>query len=225
MQAKEMTIRYLESFFIDKMFKLKKGNSSSFQFEKKDLIGFDMMAMGFLESFPGSKIEYSVIKRINKIETIKDEIFKVLEPSKKIDKRSLSIAFSQATINGKFTNNFMPEMLNEADVAASCEIIKNFMTETGFPMLERFNDIKEIDKEINGEYFWVTDWQMPFNLGGDFPIKRIIIAKLANNLRIEEIINFHLIQFDKDIASGEYVEIHLEGKRQFEYTVEYLRKL
>jgi hypothetical protein len=161
MQAKELTIKYLEDFFIDKGYKLKKGGSSSFQYIKKKMLGFDMIAIGYLESFPGSKISYAVIKRINEIENIKDEIYKVLEPSKKSDNQSSSIAFSQTTVQGKFSNNFMPEMLNVADVSASCEIIKEFMLNTGFAMLDRFNDIKKLDEEINGENFWTTDWQTP----------------------------------------------------------------
>lgn len=224
MQAKELTIKYLDDFFSSNSFKLKKGSSSSFEYIKKHKAGFDSVAIGYLESFPGSQMQFTVIKRIDEVEKIKYEILAKVEPERKVDKTSSSLVFSIRTLEGLVHGRYMPEMLNEADVATSCEIVKDFMLKTGFPMLERFNDIKELDKEINGENFWTTDWQMPFNLGGDFDIKRVIIAWLANNPKFENIVQYHLKKFEELIATGEYVDLRKESLKQFEYAVEYLKQ-
>jgi|GEM_PF-1520523 len=224
-QAKELTIKYLEDFFLLKGYKRKKTQSSYFNFDRKDKTGFDSVAIGYLESYPGSKISYSVLKRIDKVELIKDKIFEISEPEKVPNKRSLTVAFSQATVDGIFTNNFMPEMLNETDVEVSCGIVKDFMLKIGFPMLEKFNDIKELDKEINGDNFWTTDWQMPFNLGGDFDIKRIVIAWLAENPNFEEIVDktYDIMSQNSDGTYYHYDRSDLSLR--IPYTVHYLNTL
>ena len=58
----------------------------------------------------------------------------------------------------------------------------------GFKELEKYRDLREIDRLINNFHdFWETDWDKPYGLGGDFDLKRIIIARLAGNKRWEEV--------------------------------------
>jgi hypothetical protein len=224
-QAKEFEIKYLEEFFEKEGFKLRKGSSADFDFIRKTQNGNEVVYFTHLESFPGTQQEFYILKEISEIELHYENILKGLGQVISKHKNPRSLKFWKGSIEGINSNRYMPEMLNEADVSASCEIVKDFMLKIGFPMLERFNDIKELDREINGENFWTTDWQMPFNLGGDFPIKRIMIAKMANNSKLEKIILSHLEQYEKDISSGEYVDIHKESLKQFKYAVEYLKQI
>lgn len=224
-QAKEFELIYLKDFFEQNAFKLRKGGNSDFEFIKKLPNGSETIYFTHLEAFTGTRQEFYVLKEIKIIESHLENILKGLGQSISKHKNPRTVKFWKGSIDGINTNNYMPKMLNETYVASSCEIVKNFMAETGFSMLERFNDIKELDKEINGENFWTTDWQMPFDLGGDFDIKRMIIVKLSNNPNFDNIINYHLKSYDDLIATGEYVDLRNESKRQFEYAVEYLRNL
>jgi hypothetical protein len=196
-QAKEFELKYLKLFFEDKKFKLRKGGGADFDFIRKNPIGNEVVYFTHLESFPGTQQEFYILKEINEIELHYEAIIKGLGQNYNKHKYPRSLKFWKGSIEGINTNRYMPQMLTEMDVASSCEIVKNFMTETGFPMLERFNDIKELNKEINGESFWTTDWQMPFDLGGDFDIKRIIIARLANQGNFEKVMQKSYEQIDK----------------------------
>lgn len=58
------------------------------------------------------------------------------------------------------------------------------------PLLDKFNDIREVDAIIDGNEPWCTDWQMPYSFGAQFYEKRLVIAKLAGNPRFEELVDF-----------------------------------
>lgn len=223
--AKEFAINYLSIFFENQEFKLRRTKHTGVEYYRKLSNGFDGIAIGFVDSFPGQKIRYSVFKRISELEKVTGEILKVIEPSKKVDKESLSLAFSFRTINNLRTDSYMPEMLSEEDVKKSCFLVQDFMCEAGFPILEKYNNIKEIDKEINGENFWTTDWQMPFNLGGDFDIKRIIVAWLAENPNFEEVVDktYEIMSQNSDGTYYDYDRNDLSLR--IPYTVHYLKTI
>ena len=224
-QAKELELVYLSPFFESNGFKLKKTSTSEYDFNKKHKAGRDVIFIGHLEAFPGSKIEFTVMKEINEIESHLGNILRGLDESRNKKVYNASVKFSISSINDLRTNNYMPEMLNEADVVKSCEIVEDFMVKTGFKMLERFNNIKELDREINGENFWKTDWKMPFNLGGDFDIKRIVIAWLAENPNFEEVVNktYEIMSQNSDGTYYDYDRNDLSLR--IPYTVHYLKTL
>lgn len=186
-QAKELELKYLKGFFEEKKFKIRKGGGADFDFIRKNPSGNEIVYFTHLEAFPGVQQEFYILKEINEIEFHYEAILNGLGQKFSKHKYPRSLKFWKGSIEGLNSNRYMPEMLNEADVEASCEIVKGFMNNTGFPLLNRFNDIKELDTEINGSIFWTTDWQMPFDLGGDFDIKRKIIARLANQGNFEKV--------------------------------------
>lgn len=186
-QSKMWIDQSLTLFMIENDFKLKKTRNSDLNYFKKTDYGFNELNLGFLNSWPGTQVAYGFYIRYDRIEDICQNILTQLNPGHIIKKDSHSIGTSQGSFDGKFTYSFMPEMVNEEDVRKSCDLVINFLEKTGFPLAERFKDIKELDKEINGENFWESDWQMPFTLGNDFPQKRMVIARLADQGNFDKV--------------------------------------
>ncbi len=85
-------------------------------------------------------------------------------------------------------------METEEDVQKCIAMMATFMEQTALPLLEKFNDLKEVDKIINGEEPWETDWHKPFVFGSNFHLKRLIISKLAGLGSYERTFN-HVSQF------------------------------
>lgn len=224
-QAKEFTIKYLNDFMESKNFLLKKTQNTNIQYTRKTKNGFDALYISFLDSFPGKEINYMLFKRINKVELILDDILKAVEPNRKRDKNEITIATNYAMTNGLKHNRYMPKMVNELDVNNSCDLLIQYLSNTEMTLIERFEDIEELDKEINGDNFWEDDSFKPFDTRGDFYFKRIIIAKLTNNPLFEDLAKLHLEQILKGIGKGDYLEIRQAFLKQFEYAVEYLRKI
>jgi len=69
-------------------------------------------------------------------------------------------------------------------------MIASFMEEAALPLLSRFDNLGEIDKIINGDEPWETDWHKPYVFGGNFHLKRLIISKLAGLGSYDRIFSF-----------------------------------
>ena len=121
-------------------------------------------------------------------------------------------------------------MQNEAEAKVAVDMIIDFMQKDALPLLDKFNDLREIDKIINGDDFWITDWQMPFNLGGgNFYAKRLVIAKLAGGQkRLEEVIEKFKEAETKywkekgEVANLSYLE---DTKTATGFTIQYLKNV
>lgn len=131
-QTKELEIKFLQSFFEEKGFKLRRGGSTDFDFIRNSINGNEVIYFTHLESFPGTQQEFYILKEINILEIHFENILKGIGQSISKHKYPRSLKFWKGSIEGINTNRYMPEMLNEADVSASCEIIKEFMLNTGF---------------------------------------------------------------------------------------------
>ena len=91
----------------------------------------------------------------------------------------------------------MPKMENEIDVKNSCELLIQFLENIGLLYLDRFEDIKELDNEINGVNYWTDDILMPFDTRGYFAQKRMIIARLANQGNFDKVMQKSYESMDK----------------------------
>ena len=125
------------------------------------------------------------------------------------------------------TGTYLPQMQTEADVKLSVDMIIDFLTKDGFPLLDKSNDLREIDKAINGDDFWITDSNMPFNLGGNFYVKRLIIAKLAGNPKYDEVVRKNYEGLADQIKSeGNSFEVNqTDLSLPIPFTVEYLKNV
>lgn len=214
-QSKVFAYEYLNDFFETNDYKIKKSKNSDLEYIQITQTGRIQFILGFLNSIPGTRINYALYYRNNFIENFLDSILIQINKDYKVDENTHTIGLDYSTYYNISTNNYMPEMVSEADVKKCCDLVIDFMSKIAFPLLQKFEDIKELDREINGEDFWKTDWQMPFSLGLDFPIKRIIIAKIAQNENLNKLINFHIENYNKYIEKGEYVENTIKAKNKF----------
>ena len=116
-----------------------------------------------------------------------------------------TLSFSYELLNNIGFAGYLGEMVTENDVKNCVDRMIDFFVNTAFPMLEKFNDLREIDKIINGSDLWINDWDKPIkvNGGGGFFLNRIIIAHLVNNPKFDEIVAFQRAYFDEQVK-GEY---------------------
>jgi hypothetical protein len=218
-QSKIWVEKYLNKFMLTNGFVEKKNKNTDISYYKESFFGTASLNLGFLNSFPGTQIEYYYFLKISLVEDLVSKILIEIDPNCKKGTVLYTIGFNQASIDKIYTNSFMPEMVKEEDVEKSCNLIKHFFTNYGFPIEEKLSNINELDKEINGNYYWESDWRMPFTMGNDFPIKRLVIAKLAQNPNFEKLITFHLDDLNSKISKGEYVEIHKVGLKKLQDAV------
>jgi hypothetical protein len=87
---------------------------------------------------------------------------------------------SYKSVNNLNRVTYLPPIQNEGDLNTNIKEIQSYLESTLFPMLEKYEDLTELHKAINGEDFWETDWRKPFTLGGNFEYKRLIVAHLAD---------------------------------------------
>lgn len=204
-EAKEFVIKHINSFFEIHDFKLQKKADSSVIYQRKTNFGIDGFASGTVDYNPVQKIRYSFYKRINSIEEITNIVNQRIKLSPPIDKNTISFAFGYGgLVLGKHVDTYLPECSNEEDIIKSVSEIIDFTNTHAFPLLEKSNDIKFLDAEINDNDFWETDWQQKFNLGGNFDIKRLIIAKLAGNPNFDEIIDKNYKAIEKASEESGY---------------------
>lgn len=96
--------------------------------------------------------------------------------------------------------NSAPPVVIEENIPKTVNFIISHIETTGDLIFNKFQDLHEIDKVINGENFWETDYQKLFNLGGGFALKRVIIAHLCSNPLKEEIIKYHMNFWQSEIG-------------------------
>src|SRR5439155_6097508 len=85
---------------------------------------------------------------------------------------------------------YLPFMETEEDVQKSVFMMESFMEQTALALLSRFEDLSEVDRLINGEEPWETDWHKPYVFGSNFHLKRLIISKLGGLGSYERILGF-----------------------------------
>lgn len=222
-QAKELTTKYLSKYLEDNQFVLKKTKSTNIQYIRQTKTGFDALYLSFLDSFPGQKIDYLLVKRVEVLEKIVDKILAVIEPKRIIDKKSTTFATNYGMINNLRNNTYMPEMINELDVENSCNQLRFFLENTGFVYLDKLEDITKFDNEINGNIFWTTDWGTPFDLRNNFDIKRVIIAYLAKNPKFNEVVHKTYEIMSQNSDSTFYNCDRNDLTLRLPYTVHYLK--
>jgi hypothetical protein len=120
-------------------------------------------------------------------------------------------------------NIYSPESAKDV-----CERIIKRSEEVVFPLLSRFEDLREIDKVINNlDDFWDWDVGKPFSLGGNFDVKRVIIAKLSGNPRYEEVVDmaFKMVEFRSNRDGYPFVYDRKDLALPIPYTVHFLKDI
>ena len=212
-ETKKILFNQLKPFFESKGYQLVISKYSGFikRFDSgRDWIYFDAYDFN-----PCQNIHYSVMKNIILI----DEIWQIIDERYfNVERLNLEFAhtlkFSYESLNSLNKSSYLPDIREEKDVLINTDMIIEFISCIALPMLERFNDIREIDKEINGDIFWESDWRKPFQVG-NFPFHRLIIAFLCGNKNFEQLYHYHNGLFD--YSNKEYPVKIINGKNSIEY--------
>lgn len=219
-ETKKILFSQLKPFFASKGFKLVIPKFSGFvkQFEG----GMDWVYFDTNDYNPCQNVYYSVMKRINSIDDIWQEIDKKYFNTERLNIEFAStLNFSYETINGLNQSRYLPDILLETDIKINTELILQFMNSNAIPLLERFNNIREIDTEINGEVFWESDWRKPYQIGS-FAFHRLIVAYLSGNKNFEKLYNYHVGLFDYN--NKDFPVKIINGKNSIEYLKHVLEK-
>ncbi len=198
-EAKKILFYQLKPFFINMGFKLVAAKFSGFI--KQLDTGFDWVYFDVDDYNPCQNIYYSVMKRIESIDKIWQQVdMKYFNTQRLNIEYAHTLKFSYETINNLNKTKYLPDVFEEKDVQINTDLILDFMGNTALPLLDRFNDLREIDKEINGKDFWESDWRKPFILGGAaFPYVRTIIAHLCSNANIKGIKKYHIDYWNENL--------------------------
>ena len=117
---------------------------------------------------------------------------KISEISRNLNKETTSLNYFGIERNRlEIKLSEVSDLDKEEGVITSSEIILDFMEHQAMPVYNLFEDLREIDKRINGEgeNYWDNDWKKEFTLAHYFDIRRLIIAKLVGNVRFDEIVD------------------------------------
>jgi hypothetical protein len=203
-EARQMMMKHLMPSIEKFGYKEKKGGAE-FEIDRKIQYGLDRIVGGFSDYNPVQKIVFSVLKRDNRILDILTRLVKEgVVLSVPISKTTGTIGFGYESLNEIQTIGILPEMSNEDEVATAVSSMVDFLVGTAFPLLDRFNDLKEIDKEINGVAPWRTDWQQPYTFGLLFNEIRLIVARLTGNPNYYELIDFTYRSIEELSAESGY---------------------
>ena len=199
-EAREVTLKYLVPIVKKHGFNVKLSASKQARIERKTANGIDILAFGILNYAPSFRIGYAFCKvNIHISDIILNFQEKVKIPLQE-DKRTWSIFFSYNTLNKPNETVYLSSMKTEEEVRECVATMNAFIEDPGLPLLARFEDLREVDRIINGEEPWETDWLKPYVVGGNFYLKRLIISKLAGLGSYDRIFRFvsdyYIAQFD-----------------------------
>ncbi|TXJ25451.1 MAG: hypothetical protein E6Q24_14300 [Chitinophagaceae bacterium] len=201
-EAKELMLKYLIPQIERYGFK-PPGKGSEFEIKRKVKSGEDVIVGGFTDYNPIQKIIFSFSKRHKSI----IDILKVLEVkgvklSPPISKHTGTIGSSYRLLHDLNTSEYLPEMQTEADVEKCVNLMLEFLEGTAFPLLDKFEDLREIDKIINGNEPWITDVGQSYTFGAYFNFSRLIIAKLCGNPRYDALIELTYSKLERISAES-----------------------
>lgn len=224
-EARETIIKNTENFFLQRGFSLVKSMKQSVQYKKSNSnVSCDNIYISILGNVI-LRIELMVHKRIFIIEELIEKISKahILNPMP--DKLHSSFIINSEkinNINGK--TKFDDTGIEFVSITDAIALVKLYVDEIGIPMLNRYEDIREIDKEINGVNFWERDdFQKPFYLGGNFAVKRLIIAKLSGRKDYEQFIEHLFNKIETNYTKNGIVYDRNDLNNIIAYTVNFLK--
>lgn len=191
-QTEDYLLKYIDPYLSQKGFRHKKSERTQIEYylktEDNTFVKFSLSTINYHDSH---LLRFGFGKRIGAIEDIMTQINeKIPFGNPKYQKNSTSLGFSYNSFHGIYKDGSFDFMENEQQVKENVEKIIDFSESEAFPFLKKLDDLRELDRSINGqgENFWETDWKKPFNLAGRFVFRRLIIAKLNGRDDYEEFV-------------------------------------
>lgn len=211
-------------------FKLKKTRTSEAIYIRNKENGFERMGISTTNYYPEVVFGMGTSKRINLIEDIFYEINRQYNLELDLNEDSRTLTY-KGNINERQLKLLRVEHKDdELGVIESTKILMHFIENDLLPTYDLFDDIREIDKRINGdgENYWEDDFSRlkPFSLF-HFHEKRLIIARLCNNPNFETLVEKFCNYMDYEISKNtgkpfvyDLNDLSLPGAA----TIDYLRK-
>lgn len=189
-EAKELMLKYLMPRIEQYGFR-KPGRGSEFQIKRKTKNGEDVINGGINDYNPVQQILFGVLKKDTRVTDILLMVqSKGIKLSPMVDKNTFLLGYSYDGIHNPSQIGYLPLMEIEADVEKCVNLMVDFLERKALPLLDKFEDLREIDKMINGIEPWEADFDKPYSFGTYFNFSRLIIAKLCDNEKYEELIDF-----------------------------------
>ena len=166
-------------------------------------------------------------KRLNLIEDILSAINTKYSWNLDLDKETFTVGCRK---NKRELDIALPSVEDEQGVIESSKILLDYIGNTILPMFDLFDDIREIDKRINGEgeNYWESDSdaRLPFSLGHIFSVRRWIIAKLSKTEKgFQNFCNKHFEEIDKNYAKKNKPKFDRNDKSNWlNQTISYLNE-
>ncbi len=192
----ELTKRQVEDLFI-KTIRVgfeKRGYKyfkSKHSFESPHIDGYKFIGIGFYNYFPIYELSLIFGVRINIVENIYHTAF----PEKISDgEKKNTITFT--TSYGRLHNipNYSYERIrSKEDIETIALKVTDFFNKEGFKYLDDYSDIKKMNEAMNSNpsmrSIHISD------MYGQLNYKAVIVAKLANNPRYNELVEFYRQEF------------------------------
>lgn len=200
-EGKLLLLKNFENKFNEFGFIQNKRRDTTTEFIKKNENGFDEFGIDIYTYSPQINFGFVVWKRIDAIENIIAEINKIVILDNSHNKNSHSLSFQKKGVELKIIY-----VQTEEDLVLGFNKIMDYFINEALPVLNSFNDIKNIDNTINGERdnFWETDNDnsKPFTFAHLFYARRLIIGRLVkNNIDFEEFTIKFYEMIDKKLAN------------------------
>jgi len=201
-EAKELIIRNATPYFEERGWHLKKVQRNEAVFIRKENDFSNRIGISTLDYNPIQVIDFGLGKYIDSIENIMRKINQNTELNPPLDKDCLTLYLTDKDKSN--LKQKMSECRVEQHIINSLNPIFDYLNHHALPTLEKFNDLREIDKLINGEAnnYWETDWHKPFNLAGYFYLRRLIIAKLSGRKDYTEFIEKEIEEIEREAVEA-----------------------
>lgn len=189
-EARELTLKYLEPVLKRYGFTVKLSASKQAKISRKSANGMDKIGLDMLNYKPSFQIRYAFSKICVPINDVLLRLQEKVKLPIKVEKDDWFIFFSYNTLHNPTRTEYLPYMETEEEVQNCVAMMSSFIEDPAMPLLARFDDLAEVDRIINGSEPWETDWLKPYYLGSAFYLSRFIISKLAGQGSYDRLYSF-----------------------------------
>ena len=178
-QAKELVIKHFNKDLNSLGFELKKTRDTHIHYYNRYEGGYNHLGNSFDIYTPLVRFGFVMWKRIDEVETILEKMHKcgIIDTELTTDSPTLSLRHNHVDLK-------LISVGTEQELIGGFKKIITYITKEALPVLNSFNDLRNIDKIVNGEgeNFWEDDsGHKPFTLAHFFYVRRLIIARLCKN--------------------------------------------
>lgn len=193
--GKELLLPKILPFFEEQGFFYKKSRNKDIQLIRKVDFNIDEVYISSSNYSPEIKFFFNVSKKIEAIEKYADT-FKQKIGEEILERDTI---WTMASSPDKLRYMDLPFCSNETHIKETADIIIDYCDKIYLPILNKYDDIIELDNYINGEAKWWDDQDLdkskPFRMRG-FYYKRFIVAKLAGRKNIQELYDYSKQTFE-----------------------------